>query len=202
MPLQKTNKDEITEKVAEIINLNGYHATSMQQFADACGLEKGSFYHYFKGGKKELVQAALRHALEFFKEKVFSKAYDERYSPQERLTKMLDIKYRLVSKNLQGCLFGNIALETARHAKARDTKGGKDDEQTYEAFQPIIQAFFDAWQAALVHLLRTKYPIDMAQPKASAWIAQAEGAMVLMKAYQNEQFLMDHQAQILKEFSS
>ena len=53
MPVQKTTKDQIIIKSIEVFLKQGYYKTSMSDLAEACGLQKGSFYYHFKS-KEEL----------------------------------------------------------------------------------------------------------------------------------------------------
>lgn len=48
--------------MAELLRLQGYGATSLQQLAKAAGAPIGSIYHHFRGGKREVAAAALREA--------------------------------------------------------------------------------------------------------------------------------------------
>ncbi|MQA08615.1 MAG: TetR family transcriptional regulator [Pseudonocardiaceae bacterium] len=46
--------------MAELLRVQGYAATGIQQLARTAGAPTGSIYHHFKGGKREVVAAALR----------------------------------------------------------------------------------------------------------------------------------------------
>ena len=48
--------------MAELLRLQGYGATSLQQLAKAAGAPIGSIYHHFRGGKREVAAAALRES--------------------------------------------------------------------------------------------------------------------------------------------
>ncbi|MEV0701829.1 TetR/AcrR family transcriptional regulator [Saccharopolyspora sp. NPDC050389] len=50
----------IVNAMAELLRVQGYAATGIQQLAKASGAPTGSIYHYFKGGKREVAAAALR----------------------------------------------------------------------------------------------------------------------------------------------
>jgi AcrR family transcriptional regulator len=50
----KQKEREILEAAVALFRDKGYHATSMQDIADAVGLQKGSLYHYI-AGKEELL---------------------------------------------------------------------------------------------------------------------------------------------------
>jgi AcrR family transcriptional regulator len=49
-------RDDILDAAAQIIREKGYHATSMQDIAEAVDLRKASLYHHFDGKQKILVE--------------------------------------------------------------------------------------------------------------------------------------------------
>ncbi len=52
----------IVRAMAELLRVQGYTATGLQQLARAAGAPIGSIYHHFRGGKREVAAAALRQA--------------------------------------------------------------------------------------------------------------------------------------------
>ncbi|HEX3787030.1 MAG TPA: TetR/AcrR family transcriptional regulator [Pseudonocardiaceae bacterium] len=50
----------IVRAMAELLRVQGYAATGIQQLATAAEAPTGSIYHHFKGGKREVAAAALR----------------------------------------------------------------------------------------------------------------------------------------------
>jgi AcrR family transcriptional regulator len=57
------NRSEIIQTAAQIFREKGYHAASMQDIADAVGLQKASLYHHVTG-KQEILAAILDAALD------------------------------------------------------------------------------------------------------------------------------------------
>jgi AcrR family transcriptional regulator len=53
-------EQRIVRSMAELLRVQGYAATSLQQLARAAGAPTGSIYHHFRGGKREVAAAALR----------------------------------------------------------------------------------------------------------------------------------------------
>lgn len=53
---------EIMQAAIHLFQQKGYHATSMQDIADAVGLQKGSLYHYISG-KEDLLVVIIHDAL-------------------------------------------------------------------------------------------------------------------------------------------
>jgi AcrR family transcriptional regulator len=50
----------IVRAMGELLRVQGYAATGIQQLARAAGVPTGSIYHHFRGGKREVAAAALR----------------------------------------------------------------------------------------------------------------------------------------------
>jgi TetR/AcrR family transcriptional regulator, transcriptional repressor for nem operon len=174
MPLQKVNKDEIISKSIGVFTKQGYNQTTMNDLAEACGLQKGSFYHYFDG-KESLMKAVLEAVIVYFRHKVFAFAYDEMLLPKERLEKMRDKTIKATIRN-RGCFIGATVLETSN---------------TMPVFKELLQTYFDDWSKAMAHIYETKYQPAYAMQLAQQTVMEIEGAMMLMKLSGNEQLLFD-----------
>jgi len=57
------NRAEIVQAAAQVFRQKGYHGASMQDIADAVGLQKASLYHHVSG-KQEILAAILDQALD------------------------------------------------------------------------------------------------------------------------------------------
>jgi AcrR family transcriptional regulator len=63
------NRDEILEAAAHIFSQKGYHASSMQDIAEAVSLQKASLYHHVHS-KQEILLALLDRALDLLIERL------------------------------------------------------------------------------------------------------------------------------------
>ena len=52
-------REAILARAGELFALQGYHAASMNQVAEACGLSKATLYHYFPS-KADLLRSVVR----------------------------------------------------------------------------------------------------------------------------------------------
>jgi TetR/AcrR family transcriptional repressor of nem operon len=175
MPALKLSKEEIINIAIGVFRTKGYHSTSMDDLAKACGLRKGSFYHHFKD-KEALMHAVLDTVHGYFKYKIFSIAYDEDLTAEERLTKILTKSKRLFIEMDGGCIFGNMVLETI---------GISND------FKDKIKLFFDDWAVAMAHIYEDKYSKKEAMRIAKQSIADWEGAVMMMQLYDDKQYILD-----------
>ncbi|HVB10657.1 MAG TPA: TetR/AcrR family transcriptional regulator [Bacillota bacterium] len=57
--MAKDKEREIVDAAVALFRDKGYHATSMQDIADAVGLQKGSLYHYLESKEELLYRIAL-----------------------------------------------------------------------------------------------------------------------------------------------
>lgn len=53
-------KNFIIEESAKLFYYNGYKNTGISDILSQCSIPKGSFYHYFKKGKEELLQEVIQ----------------------------------------------------------------------------------------------------------------------------------------------
>ena len=55
-----STRDQIIAKTCELLELQGYHATGLNQIIQESGSPKGSLYYHFPGGKEELAIESLQ----------------------------------------------------------------------------------------------------------------------------------------------
>ncbi|MEM9822975.1 MAG: helix-turn-helix domain-containing protein, partial [Bacteroidota bacterium] len=92
MPIQKTTVEAILIASIEVFRRQGYYRTSMADLAKATGMTKGVFYHHFSN-KEEIMLKALKKSSQYFEQKVFSIAYEEKLAPKVRFEKMFQQAY-------------------------------------------------------------------------------------------------------------
>ncbi|WP_428664445.1 TetR/AcrR family transcriptional regulator [Runella sp.] len=186
MPIQKVTKEEVVTQALFLFKKRGYHRTSMADLAAACGLLKGSFYHYFSG-KEALMKEVLEAVHTYFKTKVFVIAYDESLLPRQRLEKMLAKQIRVACSTEGGCLMGNMAIETAL---------------VTDEFRPAMRAFFEEYLNALVHIYTYKYEPKKARQIAEQALVEYEGAWVMVKLTDSSHYLQDVLERALVRFDT
>lgn len=175
MPIVKTDKKEILKAALSIFRVKGYYATSMADLSEACGLQKGSFYHYFKN-KEAIMLELLELTDEKLITRVFSIAYEESLSPVARLeTLLLNLGKTLLIQN-GGCLVGNTILETSSNVGQ---------------FNSILKSIFDNWTLALTHIYKSLYPTETAKRMAEQTIMEFEGAIMFTQLYKEDRFLKE-----------
>ena len=164
MAVKKTDRENVIDSALNLFRVKGYHHTSMSDISTACGLLKGSVYHYFPG-KKQLAVAALDSVIDDVRAKLFVPANDDGRIAKDRLKALADGVERYFIGREGGCVMGNLALEV----------GGGVPE-----FVERIRIYFDEWATALTAILETQYDRTRARELAEDTIARVQGAIMMM----------------------
>ncbi len=98
-PRPTAREEQITRAALRLFRQKGYHATSMQDIADAVGLYKGSLYHYI-GGKEELLVRAFERAMAALLSEIERIAAEPRVPPAEQLRRAIRAHVAAVAENL------------------------------------------------------------------------------------------------------
>ena len=88
MPRRKVDKRDIISAAHRLFTTQGFAKTSMADIASACGLLKGSIYHYFDS-KESLIESVLQSSLAYKSLGLIPIAYNEEIPPRERLERFL-----------------------------------------------------------------------------------------------------------------
>lgn len=182
MPLQKITKDEIIAKSIEVFRKQGYHKTSMSDLATTCGLQKGSFYYYFKN-KEALMQAVLEKLHQYYQKRVFPIAYNTELSAAARLQQLFEEQEPIITRDLAGCLFGNMTLESVSNKIE---------------FKNFLKAFFSDWMAAFQAIYEAKFDEATAKDWAQQSVMEMEGALMMMRLYDDPKLLEQACKRMLK----
>ena len=184
MPVKKVEKFDIIKQALNLFRTQGYHKTTMANIGDACGLLKGSVYHYFSS-KEDLMREVLEVLRDHYRDKVFIYAYDETKSAFERL-RLLGEKSIEVFVNGEGaCLMANIAMET---------------NDVVPEFRKPIRGFFDEWVNALAFIYSDRYSQEAARIFAQESVCAIEGAAMMMRIYNDKNYLLTAHAMIMGKF--
>jgi TetR/AcrR family transcriptional regulator, cholesterol catabolism regulator len=91
--------EEVYAAALRLFNQKGYHATSMQDIAEAVGLYKGSLYHYI-GGKEDLLAQVFERAMGSLLEEVERIVADASLPPRQQLRLVVEAHVCAVADNL------------------------------------------------------------------------------------------------------
>jgi TetR/AcrR family transcriptional regulator, transcriptional repressor for nem operon len=184
MPVKKVEKFDIIKEALNLFRIQGYHKTTMANIGDACGLLKGSVYHYFSS-KEDLMREVLEVLRDHYRDKVFIYAYDDEKSAADRLQLLGEKSIEVFINGEGACLMANIAMET---------------NDVVPEFRRPIREFFDNWINALAHIYSERYSRDAALIFAKESVCAIEGAAMMMRIYNDKSYLLTAHAMIMSKF--
>jgi TetR/AcrR family transcriptional repressor of nem operon len=186
MSRQKIDRKELIRTSLGVFKEKGYHKTTMADIADACGLLKGSIYHYVES-KESLMMEVLETLKEHYVKKVFQWAYEEEYEPEDRLKILAKKAEETYLDEKGGNFFVNIGLET-RHV--------------VPAFDQVIQEFFHHMIEALAFLYAYKTNEKDARLLAEIVVAEVEGAAIMSQLLNDDEYLLRTNKKMVEEFAN
>jgi AcrR family transcriptional regulator len=129
-----SKEEQILEVAMKVFRERGYHAASMQEIADAVGMQKGSLYYYISG-KQELLFMILDRAIDTITARV-EEIYRSDLPPREKLWQAIVNHVQVVSER-QDML---TILLRERHALSQSQQAVIDEKRVaYERlFQRIL----------------------------------------------------------------
>ncbi|MEO7174528.1 MAG: TetR/AcrR family transcriptional regulator [Saprospiraceae bacterium] len=175
MPRQKVDKQHIIKQALNLFRQKSYFNTSMADIATACGLLKGSLYHYFDS-KESLMREVVRSVHEYFIAKVFHFAYDHSVSPKTRMENFFKAANHIFVDEESGDMLGNIGVETAI---------------LIPEFAEDIRLFFSDFFQAIQTIYLDKYGPEIAMELAERCVAEIEGSIMLSRLFNDKSYLQN-----------
>ena len=164
------SRASMVRSAASLIGSRGVSATSFSDVLTESGAPRGSIYHYFPDGKKQLAEDAIR----FTSERVLAHQRGlQGGTPAEVLRRFIDMWRAVVkaSAGAAGCVVAGVAVDTT-----------PDDVELLD----IVRGTFRSWVALLAEQLAAAgVPAQRAVPIATATLAGMEGALILCRAEGN-----------------
>ncbi|MBI1183069.1 TetR family transcriptional regulator [bacterium] len=184
MPIQKVDKERIIKDSLKTFKAQGYHKTTMADIAKACGILKGSLYHYFKS-KEELMEAVIDYLTQYYENKIFSVKNKHDINGYEKLVFLMKKSEEIFLTDNGGCLMASIGLETVN---------------VIPHFTQKIQRFFKSWISCFEQIFSDKFPPEKATELAEYGVAEIEGSVLLMLIFQDEKYLKHAHQRILNRY--
>jgi TetR/AcrR family transcriptional repressor of lmrAB and yxaGH operons len=154
---------------AALIGTRGVAGASFTDVLAESGAPRGSIYHYFPDGKRQLTEEAVRWTSGQILGYLATGPVD---TPQAVLEHFVDLWRRAViaSNGAIGCAVAGVAIDTG----------------TDEPLMTIVRDAFRSWIDALAARLRTAgLDAERASSVASLSVAAMEGALILCRAEGN-----------------
>src|SRR5713226_7613474 len=158
------SRASMVRSAASLIRSRGVSATSLADVLADSGAPRGSIYHHFPEGKRQLAEDAIRWTSERVLAHLRAGAPT---SPSDVLERFIDLWRRTVvtSGATAGCVVAGVAIDTVA-----------DETGLIE----VVRATFRSWAALLAEQLEAVgVPSQRAMPIAVATLASMEGALIL-----------------------
>jgi TetR/AcrR family transcriptional repressor of lmrAB and yxaGH operons len=170
--MTSTAREQFIETTCTLLELQGYHATGLNQIVAESGSPKGSLYHYFPGGKESLVTEALEAAGARIEARI-------RAELQQHDTAALAV-YHFVTHLAE-------AVEASGfQAGAPITTVAMEVAVTNPHLRQVCHKIFQQWQLAIADRLRAD-GIYSAESLALMCIASIEGGILLSRTARSRQ---------------
>ena len=164
------SRASMVRSAASLIRSRGVSATSLSDVLADSGAPRGSIYHHFPEGKRQLAEDAILWTSERLLAHLRAGAPS---SPSDVLERFIDVWRRTVvaSAGTAGCVVAGVAIDTV-----------PDETGVME----LVRATFRSWAALLAEQLEAAgVPSRRATPIAMATLAGMEGALILCRAEGN-----------------
>ncbi|MEO8392644.1 MAG: TetR/AcrR family transcriptional regulator, partial [Chloroflexota bacterium] len=169
-----TARDAIIETTCELLELQGYAATGLNQIIKQSGSPKGSLYYYFPGGKEELATQAVKQAGEIVLQRIRENLV-EIDDPAEAISGF--IKNIAVHAERSGFRAGGPITTVAMETASSSERLRQECHQIYRGWQ---EAFADKLKAGGVGEARAKRI-------ATLIISSIEGGVILCRTGQSRE---------------
>jgi len=166
MAREIAERSDIVPVLGEIFREYGYAGASLSEITRRTGLGKGSLYHFFPNGKKEMAQAVLDDISTWFEDHVFVPLRSPK-DPCRGISNMFESVNNYFHSGERICLVGAFALD-----------------ETRDQFASEVSEYFTSWTLALsVAVKRTGFSSGEAKGLAEEVVSGIQGALVLARSY-------------------
>ncbi|WP_343073276.1 TetR/AcrR family transcriptional regulator [Pyxidicoccus fallax] len=162
MPAALLSREEVVGRLLGVFRQQGYDGASLAALSEATGLGRSSLYHYFPGGKDDMVNAVL-DAVEAWLKDVGLAPLRESGTPEERLRAMLRTLDGFYEGGRLACALGALSLGSAK-----------------ERLQPRLREIMGLWMTEVARVLEEAgLKPAVARERAEDALVEVQGALVL-----------------------
>ena len=169
--MELSTKDKLAWTAAKLFQEKGYNGVGLSEILAAAGLPKGSLYHHFPDGKRDLAleAAAFAHReTTRIIDDAFADAPDYRTGATTLFYKFAKL-FELMGRHT-GCPISHILFS------------GPDEEE----FRMRSSEYFDAWTAQIAaHAVRLGEPPEQATAMAEHLFVVLQGGWTLARAHKD-----------------
>lgn len=170
-------RERILRTVSQLMELQGYHATGLNEIVAMSGAPKGSLYHYFPGGKEEIAIEAIERKTQ---------------EGQQRIREVL-AQYNDPIEAVRQMILG-----MAQHMKTMACEGGgnplvavaMETANTSENLRRVCENAYESWRKAVEDkFLAGGYSPEKAENYSNLISFAIEGAMIRSRLSRDTKYL-------------
>jgi AcrR family transcriptional regulator len=166
----KDSRAKMVRSAAALIGTRGLSGTSFSEVLEHSGAPRGSIYHHFPNGKRQLAEDAI----EWTSDQILGHLRGCRATtPPELMACFIDLWRQsvLASRGTTGCAVAGVAIDIGAYE---------------DVLIGIVRRTFRSWVTELAErLVELELPGDRARTVAFAAVAGMEGALILCRAEGN-----------------
>ncbi|WP_396599708.1 TetR/AcrR family transcriptional regulator [Frigoribacterium sp. R86507] len=167
------DRADVVLALAGVFRKHGFEAGSLSVIQQESGIGRGSLYHFFPEGKKDMAAAVLDNVQEWFETHIFAPLRTAQ-DPAEAIRVMMKEVARYFTSRELVCLFAVVSM---------------GEEQ--ETFASEVRSYFTDWVEALAGALRPGgLSPQVAVERATDAVATIQGGLVLARAYGDDATLL------------
>ncbi len=156
------SKETYIPVLLQVFRQYGYDAASLSKISEATGMRKASLYHYFPGGKNEMVKSVLDYLEKWFNDNVVSVLEGEGDTVM-RFQQMCNNLSNLYEEGQKPSLCATLLLGSAR-----------------DVFHDQVKALFQNWIKAIARVLvESGIDEELAFQRAEDAVIEIQGALIL-----------------------
>lgn len=110
---QKVDDQQLLTGFMSVFRTKGYDGASLNELADATGLQKASLYHRYPGGKKDIALAVLGFVDQWIVKNLAEVISNKGRSPEARLAQVLGNINRLYDSGKSICILRSLSMSNS-----------------------------------------------------------------------------------------
>lgn len=130
------SRSECISRLTKVFRSSGYARASLAELASATGLQRSSLYHYFPGGKAQMLKEVLDESDALFQRIVLTPLHAGT-TPRERFAQLVKNLNRYYDSGKENCILGTLSAETFLDEVKDRVRGGFN--QWVSALEPLFQ---------------------------------------------------------------
>jgi TetR/AcrR family transcriptional repressor of nem operon len=130
-------KERLLKAAAQLFCQKGYHATSLSDIAELCGLQKASIFHHFPS-KQAIAIGAIAELQLYCNQQIFNLSAEVNQSPEQRMINFVKATHDFMLERFDAGMISFLAMELI---------------DVLPIFNQPIKDYFDSWLQAMYTVL-------------------------------------------------